>query len=160
METDVGLVTEETFSPHNETDDARAKATIESALEVLEDMAPDTGAYINEVSIQPSPYFVRLLRANQPNQPRPTSIRKTGSRPSGARTTTASSTSSAPSTRTKSSGVTPAWGMRGGRKSTDGFVGLGSYRSGVWVFCVMERRTQWTLLWYINGLYAACALLA
>lgn len=139
MKTDVGLVTEETFSPHNETDDARARATIESALEVLEDMAPDTGAYINEVSIQPRYCFVRLLRADQP---RPTSIRKTGSRPSGARTTVASATSSALSTLTTSSGVIPAWGTRGGRKSTDGFVGSGSYKSAVWVCCVMERRTQ------------------
>lgn len=141
METDIGPVTEETFSPHNETDDAQARAAIESALEVLEDMAPDTGAYINEVRIQTPlpPHFVRSLRADRP---RPTSIRKTGSRPSGARTTTASSTSSGLSTRTTSSGVIPAWGTRGGRKSTDGFVGLGSYRSGVWVFCVMERRTQ------------------
>lgn len=46
---DIDIVTSTHFLPHNETDDARARGIIESALEVLEDMAPDTGAYINEV---------------------------------------------------------------------------------------------------------------
>lgn len=57
METDIRLVTTMTFLPHNETDDARARGTIESAVEVLEGMAPDMGAYINEVRIRTLPIF-------------------------------------------------------------------------------------------------------
>ncbi|KAL2112209.1 hypothetical protein VUR80DRAFT_8269 [Thermomyces stellatus] len=39
------------FLPRNETDDARARDRIESAVEILEEMAPESGAYINEAYV-------------------------------------------------------------------------------------------------------------
>ncbi|SPO00052.1 related to isoamyl alcohol oxidase [Cephalotrichum gorgonifer] len=38
----------EQFAPRNASDDARSREALEAALEVLEEMAPDTGAYVNE----------------------------------------------------------------------------------------------------------------
>ena len=95
-------------------------------LDPLRQLAPDSGAYVNEVCLQlrPSPQtptsFARPNLTLPLPKKRPPPSSQTGSTSSGATTTTASPPSSGPSTRTTSCGATRASATRAGRRSAIG----------------------------------------